>query len=108
MELWEEIINIKVILEKSVAELKERGIAMAKAEKDYRVKLAHRTLVLRSEGYPVTVLGDVVRGEEEVAELRYKRDVAEALYKSCIEGINVYKLNLKILESQYQREWGSQ
>lgn len=108
MELWEEIINIKVILEKSVAELKERGIAMAKTEKDYRVKLAHRTLVLRNEGYPVTVLGDIVRGEEEVAELRYKRDVAEALYKSCLEGINVYKLNLKILESQYQREWGSQ
>lgn len=55
---------------------------------------------------PVTLIDKVIYGEEEVANLRFERDVAEAVYKANQESINVLKLNLRILEGTLQREWG--
>jgi hypothetical protein len=38
--------------------------------------------------------------------LRFKRDVCETVYQANQESINVLKLNIRIIESQLQREWG--
>ena len=45
-------------------------------------------------------------GIEEVADLRCMRDVAQTIYEANKEAINVLKLQIRILESQLQREWG--
>ena len=45
------------------------------------------------------------RGNPEIAKLRFERDVAEVVYKSAMEAINGYKLQIKILNDQLDREW---
>ena len=106
-DLWQEIQHNSRILEDSIRELKTRGQKFAQSEHDYRVNLSKRLLELRATGNPVTHLGDIARGEPETAKLKMERDIAESLYTSCLEGINVYKLKLRILEGQLQREWGN-
>ena len=105
-DLWKDIMYISETLERSIRELKERGAKYAQAEHDYRVKLSSRLTQLRAEGNPVTHLADIAKGEPDTAKLRLDRDITESLYKSCLEGINVYKVKLRVLENQLEREWG--
>ena len=39
-------------------------------------------LRLRAEGVPVTIISDLCRGNEKIADLKLKRDIAETLYES--------------------------
>ena len=50
-------------------------------------------------------MSDICRGSEEIAQLRFKRDCAEVVYKSAQEAINSYKLQLRLLDAQLDREW---
>lgn len=106
MELWDEIREEFDLATKALHELRPRGQAKAQTEHDYRVALSKRILVLRAEGNPVTAILDIARGEEEIAKLRYERDIAESLYNSAVEAINLKKLKIKVLEGQLSREWG--
>ena len=65
------------------------------------------TLKLRDAGYPVGIIDKLVYGEKEIAELRFKRDVAETVYTANLEAINSIKLQMRLIESQISREWGS-
>jgi hypothetical protein len=94
-------------LEKALGELGKRGKAYAQSECDYRVALAEKMLTERDKGTPVTIIGDICRGDRAIAKLKFERDVAEVMYKSAMEAINTYKLNIKILENQIDREWHS-
>lgn len=85
----------------------KRGRSWAEAERKYRVALKQKILVERDKGTPVTIISDICRGSEEIASLRFDRDVAEIMYKSALEAINVYKLQLRLLENQADREWHS-
>jgi len=59
----------------------------------------------RDSGTPVTIISDICRGSQEIAELKFKRDCAEVVYKSALEAVNGYKLQIKVLENQIDREW---
>ena len=61
---------------------------------------------LKSDGLAVTLIDKVIYGVPEVANLRFKRDVCEAVYQANQESINVLKLNIRILEGQLNRDWG--
>ena len=55
---------------------------------------------------PVTLINQIIYGAQEVANLRFDRDVKEAVYQANLESINSTKLKLRILENQLNREWG--
>ena len=55
----------------------------------------------------VTLIDDVAKGDEDIADLRCKRDCSEAVYKACQEAINLDKLRIRILDKQADREWSS-
>ena len=101
LELQEKI----KLLDTAVWALKTRGRVYAQAERDYKVALAKKMLIERDKGMPVTIIGDVCRGDPDIADLRFERDVAEADYKTAMEAINSYKLQMRILENQISREW---
>ena len=105
-ELIEQIHQKSALLDKALQESKERGIASADAEQAYKVALTKAMLLEREKGTPVTILSDICRGQEEIAGLRRERDIADALYKSSKEAINVYKIQLRVLQEQAEREWG--
>ena len=104
-DLIEEIGQKTVLLDKAITQLGKRGRAYAQAEHDYRVEMAKKILIERENGTPVTIISDVCRGNPEIAKLRFERDVAEVVYKSAMEAINGYKLQIKILNDQLDREW---
>ena len=88
----------------AIKELKTRGQAKAKAERDYRVALAKKMLELRAEGTPVTIISDLCRGDEEIARLKMERDIAESLYESNMQFIYSTKLNIDIIQNQINNE----
>lgn len=108
MELYEEINQKNEELTASIKMLRKNGEELARRERDYKVKLREEALKLRADkGMPVTLIAQIIYGVPEVAELRFKRDVAEAMYKANQEHINVIKLQLRLLEAQMSREWSS-
>ena len=106
METYDEIDLRQKELDVAVRSLRKTGTSYANAERNYKKALRQKALELRDGGIPVTLIDKVIYGEEEVANLRFERDVAEAVYKANQESINVLKLNLRILEGTLQREWG--
>lgn len=92
-------------LDASIKALRKTGNAYAEAEKDYKIKLAEKALKLRDSGLAVGMIDKVIYGDAEVADMRFKRDVAEVLYKANQEHINATKLQIRIIESQLNREW---
>lgn len=93
------------MLEVALKECKTRGRAAAEAEQTYRVKLAEKILLLREEKYPATLIGDLARGDREVAKLKFERDCAEVVYDNAKEAVNVFKRQIDVLREQIDREW---
>lgn len=106
MDLWTEIQQKTKQLDYSVKELRKSGTAYAEAERAYKIKLRETALRLRSQDMAVGMISMTVYGVPEVAELRFKRDCAEAVYKANIEAINAIKLEIRIINEQLSREWG--
>lgn len=108
MDLYVELQKKINELNISIKKLRETGTDYAEAEREYKITLRNEALKLRAEkGMPVTLIQQVVYGVPEVAEKRFKRDVKEAVYKANIEAINVFKLQVRIIEAQLQREYGN-
>ena len=108
MDLYQEIQQKTNELDISVKQLRTSGTAFAQAEKEYKIELRQQALKLRAEkDMPVTLIQQVVFGIPEVAELRFKRDIAEAIYQANQESINSIKLQLRLLEAQLNREWSN-
>lgn len=106
MGLYQELQSKISLLDVAVKELRGRGTAYAQAERDYKVALAKEILDKRGDGMPVTIIGDVCRGQKDIAQLRFERDCAEVLYRSALEAINSIKLQIRVIENQVSREWG--
>lgn len=106
MDLILELNEKRKVLNTNLSNSRKFGIKYAKAEKEYKIALQQETLRLKNEGYPATIIRELNRGSEEVSETRYKRDCAKVLYESSKEAINVFKLEIRIIEDQIKREWG--
>lgn len=108
MELENQVNDLCNKLTQSIKILAKYGKELAEAERDYKITLRQEALKLRTQkDMPVTLIQQVVYGIPEVAEKRFKRDVAEAMRNTAQENINVQKLQIRILEEQIKREWGN-
>ena len=104
-DLIQEIGAKSALLDVAIKQLGIRGKAYAQAEHDYRVAMRKKILDERAKGTPVTIISDLCRGDPEVAKLRLERDIALTVYESAQEAINGFKLQIRILDSQVEREW---
>lgn len=108
MDLFNELQIKQKELETSVKSLRKTGTEFAEAERAYKIALREEALKLRAEKeMPVTLIQQVVYGVPEVANKRFLRDVAETIYNANQEAINSIKLQIRVIESQLQREWGT-
>lgn len=64
-------------------DLKSAGQALAAAEQAYRCALAQSITRLRAEGVAWTSCSDLARGNQDIATLRFKRDVADGVYEAA-------------------------
>lgn len=100
MESYELQVELNKKLNSTMVLYRERGNTLAESERDYRVALAKKILLLRDDKIPVTIINDLARGDEVVAELKFKRDVAQTLYDSVTQAIFTLRLQLKIARSE--------
>jgi len=105
--MYHEIMKEIEIMEIALKQLGERGKTLAIAEQDYKIALASEMLRLKEKGEKATIMKDLCYGTPHIAKLRLDRDIAEVMYKSASEAIQVKKYKVKIMENQYDKEWGT-
>lgn len=104
-ELFLELSEKVALMDTALKQLGKRGKEYAKAEHDYRVALRKQILLERENGVSVTIVGDIARGHSDIALLKMQRDIAETVYKAAMEAINVYKIQVRVLENTIEREY---
>lgn len=107
IELLQQLAEKTRQLDEAVQSLYYNGKAYAEAERDYKIVLRQECLKVRAAGMPVGLIEKTCYGIPEVADKRFERDCKEALYKANLEAINSFKLQMRLLEGQLQREWGA-
>lgn len=80
--------------------LKTLGLNKAQTEMNYRIKKAQEILNLKADKYPVTLIMEIVKGNEEVANLRLERDIAQSSYFVALDAINNTRAEIEILRSK--------
>ena len=106
-DLINDIQGLSKSLDVALAAFRKRGEEAAATERDYKIALSTKILLERDKSTPVTIISDICRGSREIAELKFKRDVAEVVFDSAKEAIMIYKIKLKNCEAQLDREWNS-
>ena len=106
-DLYRELQEKTRQLDMSVKQLRTSGTAYAEAERDYKVLLRTECLKLRDDGMAIGMIDKTCYGIPSVAAARFKRDVAETVYKANLEAINSIKLQMRLIEGQLNREWGA-
>lgn len=107
MELWEELEQKNRQLDQALKTLRQNGIALAEAERNYKEAVSKEVLRLKDEGMAVTLINQIIYGMPSISTLRFERDCASVLYNANQEAINVKKLQIRLIEAQISREWGN-
>jgi hypothetical protein len=106
-DLYQETLQKRRELDACIRQLRKNGTAYSEAEREYKIKLREVALRLRSQDMPIGMIQLTVYGEPDVAELRFRRDVAKTVYEANKDAINSTKLQLRLIDAQMQREWGN-
>lgn len=101
IDIAQEIRRVSARLDKAPQAIFDNAKAFAEAERTYRMELAKEITRLRAEGMQATLISDVARGN--VAELKYKRDLAEGLYRSSLESSKALQAELSGLQSIFKQ-----
>lgn len=102
LELVQQRNEINRELNTALSLLGTRGREVAETKRVYRMRVCQEVLSERAKGTPSTIMSDIVRGHEEISELKMKWDIAEAMYKSAQEAINIKKIQLRIVEGDIE------
>lgn len=80
----------------------------AESEKRYKIALRQEVLKLKSEGHPATLILELAKGKEDIAELRFQRDIARETYKAGLDSMNNLRTEASLLQSilRWQNEMG--
>ena len=68
-------------------EMQELVEKAAQAKHDYLIAFTAKIVKLRIAGEPATLAKELAKGDEEVARLQYKWDIAEGVLLACRERI---------------------
>lgn len=93
-----ELKGINKRLSDCYSEMWKQAKVYSAAERDYKIALQQRILELKTEGYAITLILELAKGTEHIAELRFQRDLAERKYEVSKESIR----SLRAMASVYQ------
>ncbi len=106
-DLYNELMVKTRQLDACIKQLRANGTEYAQSERDYKVLLRQECLKLRDQGMAIGLIDKTCYGIPSVAEARFRRDVAETVYKANQEAIQSIKLQMRLIEAQIDREWGA-
>lgn len=107
MDLVNQLLHKTEQLTPAIKKLGQYGQDLALAERNYKIAVNKKALELRADSMAVGMITMTIYGYSEIAELRFKRDVAEVLYKTAYEGVNTLKLQIRVLQGQIEKEWSN-
>lgn len=93
------------LLDVALMEAKARGRRLVEAEAAYYSAKAHETFELLEQGYANTTVQGVIKGQDKTGVAMRAYHAAQVEYDNAKEAINVYKLKLRSLEAEIEREW---
>lgn len=96
-QISKEIYDSGKRLENGSKQLFTLAKEMAESERDYRKALQIEIIKLRDEKVQATLIPDVARGI--TSELKFKRDLAEARYKSARDSLEAIQSQMNGLQS---------
>lgn len=96
-DVAETIYKTSKRLDKGVDYIVSKAKDYATAEKEYRIALSKEILILRDTKLPVTLIGDVARGN--IADKKFNRDLAEQTYKASRDMLQALQAELSSLQS---------
>lgn len=105
VELYAALEDTSNMLDITLENEWEAGIALAAAEEKYQVAVTQEALKQKDAGNNATFINSFIRGVDEIARLRKERDIAEVKYKTFQDKANALKLQLRIINEQISREW---
>jgi alpha-amylase/alpha-mannosidase (GH57 family) len=105
-EIIKEMREVRIRLNISAKEVFNLARAKAEAERKYRIALRQEKLKLREQGLAATLIDDLAKGEESIAQLRFERDIAKELYVGGLESMKQTRTEASLLQtiSKYQDE----
>ena len=106
IELFQQRDELCRKLSESVRLMQKYGIEQAEAQCAYNEELAKTAVRLKDDGMSATLINTVIHGTGQVPKLRMKRDVSDVMFSTARENINSIKLQLKVVQSQIDQEWG--
>lgn len=104
-DLMQQLSEKVALADGALKQFRIRGRAYADAERIYREALAKKILFERENGTPVTIISDICRGDRDIAKLKCNRDIAQTIYEAAKEALNLYKLQIRVLENTIEREY---
>ena len=104
MEQMQLIEKAKDNMELANMAYKDHSQQYAEFERDYRVALAKKILKLKAEGFAAGLTNDLAKGDENVAELKMKRDIEQGLMQSAQSAIYNFRLEFKVLTEQARQD----
>lgn len=105
MELYDELEKKNRQLDACIRMLRKSGTEWAEAERTYNVTKHDACLRLKDKGMAVGLIEMIHKGIKEVANARFKMQVAEVTYKANQEAVMAVKLQLRLIEKQIDREY---
>lgn len=96
-QIAKEIYESGKRLENGSKQLFSLAKEMAETEAEYRKALAVEIMKLKTEKMPVTIINDLARGN--TSDLKFKRDLAEARYKSARDSLEAIQSQMNGLQS---------
>lgn len=73
--------------------------AYAQAEKIYRIELAKEIMRLKAQGIPVTLIKELAKGNEHVADLKFNRDLAQETLRASHAMLDALQVEVSALQS---------
>lgn len=102
VNIAQEIYTAAKRLQKSGDKLFTLAREYAEAEQKYRQALGMELMNLRDQKVPVTLIGDVARGN--LSKLKFNRDMAEYKYKAGRDKAQALQAEISALQTLYKRQ----
>lgn len=99
------LMNLFDDTEQEIENMRESGYQIAHFQQQYRMMVATKTLKLRANGTPVTVISDIVRGDPTIAKMKDKWMCAEADNKASSHLVFLNERKIDVLNDAIKREW---
>ncbi len=98
-DLYASTLKVATQMDEAISDMREYGLAMAEAERDYRVSKAKEIARLRIEqNTPVSIVESLANGTEDVATARLERDKHEVMHKVALERLQKLKRDSDLLK----------